>query len=112
MWLDFVIFFGTVAMSLGIGLFQARAKQRTTSDYFMGDRKLSVFPVAISMLVTYLSVITILGNASELHYYGSSFVAATLGRTCAFIFAPFVVVPLIYPLRLNSINEVNIVLSV
>ena len=107
MWLDYVIFFATVVTSLGIGLCQARGKQRTTSEFLMGDRKLRVFPVAVSLLVSYLSVITLLGNASELHYFGTSYIFFTIGRTFSYIVTGCVVVPLMYPLRLTSINDVS-----
>ena len=44
MWLDYVIFLATIVISLGIGLYQARGKQRTTSTFLMAGQKTPSFP--------------------------------------------------------------------
>ena len=107
MWLDYIVFLATIVISLGIGLYQARGKQRTTSEFLMGDRKLRVFPVSMSLLVSGVSVVTLLGNASELHYFGTSFIFFTIGRTFSYIMAACVIVPLLYPLKLTTVNDVS-----
>ena len=107
MWLDLVILFTTSFLSIGIGLYQARAKQQTTNDYLMGGRELKVVPVAISMMATFTSVVTILGNASELHYFGTTYMFLSLGKVLAHVVVALVIVPVIYPLKLTSINQVG-----
>jgi Na+/proline symporter len=43
---DFAIFVITVAISVGIGLYYALSggKQKTTAEYLVGNRQMSVFP--------------------------------------------------------------------
>lgn len=61
---DYVIFSISILISLGIGIYHAvtGGKQRTTSEFFVGDRKMSVLPVALSMMVTFESSILMIGK--------------------------------------------------
>ena len=66
---DYVIFILVIAASLSIGVYYAIFKQnKTTSQYLMAGRNLSIIPTAISLLVSYISAISILGNAAETYY--------------------------------------------
>ena len=60
-WADYVVFAITIVISLGIGLYFGvfGSRQKTTSEYFMGNRKLYVIPVMMSILVTFVSGIGI-----------------------------------------------------
>lgn len=65
---DYLIFFLTILISLSIGVYHAftGGKQKTTSEFFVGDRKMSVLPVALSMMVTFESSILMIGMLSAL----------------------------------------------
>ena len=65
----------TLAGSLGIGLYYACAggKQKTTNEYLMGDRNLKIIPVAISLLVSFISSTAIMGTPAEMYAYGTQF---------------------------------------
>ena len=106
-WIDYVIFAAVLVTSLGVGLYQARRRQHTTSEYLMGDGKLHFFPTALSLLVSYVSVITVLGSGAELHYYGITFIFYGVGKAASFIVTSLLIVPLMYPLQLVSIDEVG-----
>ena len=110
-WIDYVIFAAVLVTSLGVGLYQARKRQHTTSEFLMGDRKLHFFPTALSLLVSFVSVITVLGSGAELHYYGITFIFFGLGKTASFIVISLLIVPLMHPLQLVSINEVSILIK-
>ena len=60
---DYGVFGVMLFVSLAIGLYHSRSggRQRTTSDYHLGDRKLGVLPVAVSSTVTFLHAVTVLG---------------------------------------------------
>ncbi|KAH3807557.1 hypothetical protein DPMN_135902 [Dreissena polymorpha] len=70
-WADYLIFFITIAVSLGIGIYYALSggKQRTTSEYFVGNRRMAILPVAISLMVTFESSIMMLGTPAEVHVF-------------------------------------------
>ena len=64
---DYAVFGTTIAISLGIGVYYALSggKQRTTSEYFVGNRKMAILPVAISLMVSFESSIMMLGTPAE-----------------------------------------------
>ena len=56
-WYDYVIFTVTLLISLGIGVYYAMTggKQRTTKEFHMADRSMSIIPVALSVYVSNIS---------------------------------------------------------
>ena len=105
---DYVIFILVIAASLSIGVYYAIFKQnKTTSQYLMAGRNLSIIPTAISLLVSYISAISILGNAAEIYYYGIDYMFVLVGYISAAFGAANLFVPLFYPLKLTSMNEVS-----
>ena len=106
---DYVIFILVIAASLSIGVYYAIFKRNnTTSQYLMAGRSLSIIPTAISLLVSYISAISILGNAAETYYYGIDYMFVLVGYTFASFGAATLFVPLFYPLKLTSMNEVSV----
>ena len=70
---DYSIFAVTIIVSLGIGLYYALSggKQRTTSEYLVGNRQMMILPVAISLMVSFESSIMMLGTPAEVNDQGS-----------------------------------------
>lgn len=60
---DYIVFVLTITVSLGIGIYYALSggRQKTTSEYLVGNRKIAVLRVAISILVSFESSIIMLG---------------------------------------------------
>ena len=56
-WVDYLVLALVLLGSLGTGVFFACSggKQKTTSEYFQGNRQLSVLPVSMSIMVSYIS---------------------------------------------------------
>ncbi|XP_048746830.2 sodium-coupled monocarboxylate transporter 1-like isoform X1 [Ostrea edulis] len=104
---DYIVFILTIVVSLGIGIYYALSggRQRTTSEYLVGNRKMAVLPVAISLLVSFESSIMMLGTPAEIYRYGIQWIWANLGFFCANLLAIKVMVPLIHPLKITSANE-------
>ncbi|KAK3096003.1 hypothetical protein FSP39_021869 [Pinctada imbricata] len=105
---DYVIFVFTIVISLGIGVFYALSggRQRTTSEFLVGNRKMSVLPVAISLMVSFESSIMILGTPAEIYTYGIQSIWAIFGFLIADLASVKIMVPLIYPLKITSAYEV------
>lgn len=59
---DYVVFVGLLATSLVIGLFHAFTGNRNPEEYLFGGRSMSVLPVSISLLSSYISAIAVLGE--------------------------------------------------
>lgn len=46
---------------------------RSMNEYLLGSRKLKAFPVAMSLVASYISGVTILGTPSEIYNYGTQY---------------------------------------
>lgn len=105
---DWVLFAGMLVISAGIGIFYAlrSGTQKTTNDYLMGGRDMQMLPVAISILVSFMSAILILGTPAEMYTAGTEYYVYLIGICLAIILAAQLFVPLLYPLKLTSSFEV------
>lgn len=105
---DYVLFISTLVISLSIGLISAFRKrnENTTGEYLMGGRKLKLIPVTLSILVTYVSAIGILGTPAEIYGYGTQFSLQILAMMVGNTVGAYLFVPVYYPLRLTSCFEV------
>ena len=109
---DYVVFVLTIVISLGIGIFYAFSggRQRTTSEFLVGNRKMAVLPVAISLMVSFESSIMMLGIPAEIYTYGIQWIMANFGWFIANMAAIKVMVPLIHPLKITSAYEVQYII--
>ena len=104
---DYVVFGLFMLSSIAIGIFFAcyRGGQHTTRDYFLGNRKLRVLPVALSYVVTFQSSILVLGFPAEAYAYGMQYSINCIGVSAAYLLATVIVVPLFHPLKITSVYE-------
>ena len=109
MWLDYLIFILMLAISLAIGIYHACSggRQRTTFEYLLGNRAMGIAPVAISLMVTNASALTLLGLPAEVYAYGPQWFIATIGSVLGSIGAAYLFLPVLYPLQVTSVNEVR-----
>ena len=106
---DWVLFSAMLLVSAGIGIFYGFTgkKQKTTGDFLMGGRNMKLFPVAISILVSFASAIMILGTPAEMYTAGTLYFIYMFGLVIAVILSAQMFVPLLYPLKLTSSFEVS-----
>lgn len=104
---DYVLFALMLLVSAGIGVFHGCRgdKQRTTREFLMANRSMSIIPVAISILVSFMSAILILGTPAEMYMNGTEYFMYVFGISLAIVIAALVFVPLLYPLKLTSSFE-------
>ena len=106
-WYDYAIFAVTLLVSLAIGLYHAFAggRQKTTREFLMGGRNLGAVPVGLSMFMSSVSAILILGNTAETYTRGIQQWLATVGGTLALAWICVTFVPLFFPLQITSSFE-------
>jgi Na+/proline symporter len=77
---DYIIFALMLAISAGIGIFYGcfGKKNTTAKEMLVANRQMTVFPTAMSLLASFMSGITILGNPAESYNYGTMFVIFNL----------------------------------
>ena len=109
-WADWLLFVLLIVLSLGVGVYTGffTGKDKTTEDVLMGGRKMSVFPVTMSIFMSFISAIMVLGNAAEMYLYGAQMWLIWIGYALSYIFVPIFIVPLFYNLNLTSSFEVYI----
>ena len=105
---DYVIFALMLVVCGVIGVYHAiRSKQQQTAENFlMANHSMGKFPIAISLLVSFLSAIAILGIPSETYTYGFSYILVVISFTVLLIISAYLYVPVFYKLKITSTNEV------
>jgi len=108
--IDYAIFALVLLVSLGIGLFHACSggKQRTTKEFLMADRRMDTLPVALSILVSFVSGILVLGTPAEMYTRGTQLFMRTFGYCIACVLSSVLFVPLFFNLKVTSSFEVTI----
>ena len=110
-WYDYLIFVVTLLAALGIGIYYGVAgdRNKTTKSYLMANRSLGIIPVALSMFMSYISAILVLGNTAEMYTFGANQWFAALGRSIAYGLSALIFVPLFYQNKNTISFEVSII---
>ncbi|XP_063619368.1 putative sodium-dependent multivitamin transporter [Cydia splendana] len=77
---DYVIIAATLIMSTAIGVYYrfSGGKQKTNEEFLLADRNMSIMPVAVSLMASFMSAISLLGGSSETYTYGMMFILINL----------------------------------
>ncbi|XP_076458281.1 sodium-coupled monocarboxylate transporter 1-like [Babylonia areolata] len=104
---DYVMFVLTLLVSAGIGVFYAiyDRKRNTTKDFLLGGKSMNVFPVAMSLSVTFMSALTLLGNPAEMYNYNTMFWWLIIAFCFAITGAAYLFIPFFYNLQVTSTFE-------
>ncbi|KAJ8040723.1 Sodium-coupled monocarboxylate transporter 2 [Holothuria leucospilota] len=104
---DYLIIIAMLAISAGIGVyFAVRSRQgQSSDDYFLGNRRMSVLPVAVSLAATVMSAITYLGTPADAYLHGPKYGLMFLTRFIGPFLICFCFVPVFYRLEITTIYE-------
>ena len=86
-WADYLVFVLTLVLSGAIGVYYAistRLRRSSAADVLLGGRKMSILPVALSMLASVLSAISLLGVPSDTFTHGTMYLLIALSNFPAF----------------------------
>ena len=106
---DYVVFSIMLLISALIGIWHAfmGGKQKTTAEYLLANRTMSCFPVSISILVSFLSAITLLGLPAEIYTYGTQFYLSVIGYVILCAIVSTVFIPMYRRINITCVNEVR-----
>ncbi|CAG9560010.1 unnamed protein product [Danaus chrysippus] len=90
---DYIIMVATMVASIAIG------------EYLLADRNMSIFPVAVSLMASFMSAITLLGVSAENYYYGMQFVVINISYGIATPIASRLYLPVFFNLQKTSTYE-------
>ncbi|KAG0729411.1 Sodium-coupled monocarboxylate transporter 1 [Chionoecetes opilio] len=104
---DWVVFSLMLVCTVAIGVVSAVKNRRkaTTQDYLLGGKTMSPPAVAISLLGSIVSSISVIGNPTEIYFYGTQITIALLGTVLATIVVTRSPFSICYNLKLVSLNE-------
>ncbi|XP_038076692.1 sodium-coupled monocarboxylate transporter 1-like [Patiria miniata] len=104
---DYVVFAVILIVSAAIGLYHActGGHQRTTQEFFVGDRQMKFVPVGFSLLASWMSAVALLGTPSECYSYGTMFWLISGSYIFVTLIAAHLYIPVFYRLRLTSVYE-------
>jgi Na+/proline symporter len=76
--LDLGVFAAMLASSTVIGCYfgLCTGRQKNTQDYLMGGRNMSMLPVALSLVASFISGITVQGEPAEIYTHGTQYWSA------------------------------------
>ncbi|KAG8232978.1 hypothetical protein J437_LFUL012625 [Ladona fulva] len=103
--LDYSVFALLLAMSAMIGVyfaFFAKKKQDTTDEYLMGGKSMGVFPIAMSLIASYISGVSSLGVPAEAYTYGIQYALVLVAEISVCVAVAFIFMPVFYKLQLMS----------
>ncbi|XP_054267670.1 sodium-coupled monocarboxylate transporter 2-like [Macrosteles quadrilineatus] len=100
-WLDYSVFGGMLLVSTGIGLYHGCRLLRpgdgeardSPGEFLIANGKLGTVPVALSMLASFLSSITLMGQPAEVYLYGSQMWIFGLATFFLVPFVGYVMIP-------------------
>lgn len=107
---DYAVFAAMLAVSLGVGLYQALKKSdrhaKDADDFFTGGRNMPAVPVGLSLCASFMSAVQVLGVPSEAYQYGLKFLYMCMGQSLNSLVTALLFVPVFYRLKITSTNQV------
>ncbi|XP_030845995.1 sodium-coupled monocarboxylate transporter 1 [Strongylocentrotus purpuratus] len=104
---DYVVFAIMLLLSASIGIYSALSggRQRTAEEFFLGDRKMGIVPVAMSVVVSFISAISVIGTPGEIYMYDTMFAWSLLSYTVGNFIVIRLFIPIFFRLRITSVYE-------
>ncbi|XP_070575499.1 sodium-dependent multivitamin transporter-like isoform X2 [Ptychodera flava] len=104
---DYVVFSAMLGVSLVTGIYHGvKSGQRSgTSEFLVADKSMNCLPVAMSLSVSFLSALTILGMSAEIFIYDATYSFLVLSYLWLMPTVMFLFVPVFHGLNLISAYE-------
>ena len=112
--LDYIICGLTLVLSLSAGIYHAIKSRNLKSnrEYLVGNGQFQLIPVSVSIVVTFVSGIGLLGSPAEVYAYGSQYMVFVFGAVIGNLLGLFTFVPLFYQHKFTSCYEVGLYCNV
>lgn len=106
---DYVVIGLMLAVSASVGLFFrfTGGRQKTTEEFLMAGKDMSIGPVAFSLMATYMSAISVLGLPAETYMYGTQFIMWMVGMPFGGLFAAYGLLPVFFDMEVSTAYEVR-----
>nr|XP_002121367.1 sodium-coupled monocarboxylate transporter 1 isoform X2 [Ciona intestinalis] len=105
---DYAVFGVTLGISAAIGIFYAIKDWRSTEGtegYLLGGRNLGMIPVSLSLSVSFMSAVTVLGTPAEVYLYGTMYWWFLLSMLIVAVVTSELYIPTFYHMGISSTYE-------
>ncbi|KAK5642185.1 hypothetical protein RI129_008352 [Pyrocoelia pectoralis] len=104
--IDYLFFSASILLSMCVGIYFGFWKKATTSDeYLLGNRTMTVIPIALSLIASNISGVTLLALPSDVYIYGANCIWLCVSIVLGCILANYVFLPVIGQLNVASIFQ-------
>ncbi|KAK7603215.1 hypothetical protein V9T40_003214 [Parthenolecanium corni] len=106
-WIEYSVLSILLGFSVLIGLYYGCVKknQNTEYEYMWGSKSMKVFPIGLSLIISHISGVTLLGVPAEVYDHGTQYLTICSTFLLIIYVTNEVYIPVFYPLQLNSIYE-------
>ncbi|CAL4117051.1 unnamed protein product, partial [Meganyctiphanes norvegica] len=107
LWQDYLVFGSMLAISAGIGIFFGiiDRKKQDTKEFLMAGKNMGTFPIAMSLVASFMSAITLLGTPSEVYKYGTLYWLIGFSYFLVMPAAAYLYLPVFVDLEVTSAYE-------
>lgn len=107
-WPDYVVFIAMFVLCILIGIyFGFMKKSRSEAEYLMGGRNMFVVPIALSLVASFISGITLLGLPTEIYSYGIQYLYVMGAVIAMGVIMGVFYLPVFHGLHITSTYEVS-----
>ncbi|KAF2901934.1 hypothetical protein ILUMI_04247, partial [Ignelater luminosus] len=105
-WFDYTFFCGMLGLSVIIGIyFGFFDKQDTTEEYLLGGKSMKILPVAMSLVASHISGITILAVPADVYRFGSNYWWICISIPLVCLITSYIFLPVYFKLEFTSVYE-------
>lgn len=105
-WPDYGVFIAMFVICIMIGIyFGFMNRSLSESDYLMGGRNMLILPIALSLVASFISGITLLGLPTEVYSYGVQYLYVSLGVIAMGVVMGVFYLPVFHQLNITSTYE-------
>lgn len=106
-WIDSLVFALSLALCAGIGVYYActGGKQKTTEEFFVGNKRMSTIPVSLSLMASFISAIAVVGFPAEMYLYGVEYSIYIFSGLISMTAAAYIYLPVYHRLGITSAYE-------
>jgi len=108
---DYLVFGLVLLISSLIGFYHklTGGHQATTKEYLLADKSMGFWPVAFSLMASFMSAITLIGVPAENYFLSTQFAAINISYIIGTPIAAFIYLPVFHQMNSTSAYEVHIV---
>ncbi|RZB40467.1 SSF domain containing protein, partial [Asbolus verrucosus] len=106
-WYDYILFCLMLGLSALIGVYFGcfGTKQSTADEYLMGNKKMKVFPISVSLIASHISGITLLAVPADVYRFGATYWLFVPSVIIVTLITIYVYLPVFYKLQVTSTYE-------